>query len=504
MGEVTYTDFPFKLDPYKHQYDGWKMSRSTRAFALLPDMGCGKTKILLDTAAYLYLQGEINALVVVAPKGVYLNWVDDQIPTHMSDSVPYRVAYWTSYSKKDDKERMRKLEEPGKFLRILCVNIEAMASEKAVEFLFDFLKKYTCLMAVDESTTIKNPNAKRTRIIINAGKQAKYRRIMTGNPMPNGVMDIYSQYDFLGSSMLGHANFFSFRNRYAIMKEMKNGAKTFKHVVGYKDTEHLKETMKRCSFIIKKEDCLDLPPKTYQVVDVDMGDEQKKCYNKMLADSFILLENGQVSAPLVLTQLVRLHQIACGFLKPDFEDEIPFNEKNDRLETLIENLELHKGKAIIWATYRFNMRQIIDAIADRFGKDSVVHFYGETKRVERYDAVSRFQGRRAGVYDGVAMPEMPHDPNTKYMVSNPQSGRFGNTWTRADLTVYFSNSHNLEHRDQSEERNYRIGQDLPCTVLDLRARGTVDDKILKILKNKKTLSDSIIVSNWQWLLGEKV
>lgn len=505
MGEVTYTDFAFKTRPYSHQHDCWRVSRDKDFYGLFLDMGCGKSKIILDTAGYLALNKKIDATVILAPKGVYRNWYDGEVPTHFTDVVDYRMAYWSSSANKEERKSMGRLLEPGSFHRIFLVNIEAMASKRAVEELTEFLKKYRCLMVIDESTMIKNPDAKRTKILINIGQYAKYRRICTGNPIPNGPLDLYSQSEFLKKGITGYSNYFAFRNRFAIMQDQSSGGKTFKHVTGYKDLDHLKALMGKFAFIIKKADCLDLPQKIYQTIDVEMNATQIKAYNDMVADSLIkITESAQVSAQIVMTQLLRLHQISCGFMKPDYMDPIGFGEPNERMSALLSVLEQAPGKVIIWANYRYNIQEIMLHVSEKFGKDSIVHYYGATSDDERQFAKRHFQ-----------------DPNSpvRFIVSNPDTGRFGNTWTQATTVVYYSNSYNLESRDQSEDRAHRIGQtgavndmvtdaalkDTLCVLyIDLRVRGTVDDKIIKVLKAKKKLTDDIVQSNWRWLIEDKI
>jgi SNF2 family DNA or RNA helicase len=472
------------------------VSKDRKAYAYFMEMGTGKSKVVIDNAGYLFLNKRIGGHVIVAPKGVYLNWVENELPIHMSEAVPMQVAYWSSYARKEEREALKKLHQPGNMLRTLVVNVEAMNSERAVDEVVDFMKKYSCMLTVDESTAIKNPQAKRTKILINVGKFAEYRRICSGSPMPNGPLDLYSQTEFLQKNLLGYTNYFAFRNRFAIMQDQRFGQQSFKRVVGYRDLDALKALMHKFSFIVKKQDCLDLPPKVYQTIDITMGPRQMAAYNAMLNDAYIQLDKGtQVTAPMVMTQLVRLHQIVCGFMKPDFMEEVPFGEPNERLATLLDLLDQAPGKVIIWASYRYNVRQIVAAISEKYGKESVVDFYGATSDDDRKYAKQAFQDSSSPV---------------KYIVSNPASGRFGNTWTQGTTTIYYSNDYNLESREQSEDRNHRIGQagavhtpgqDPSVLYIDLQVRGTVDERIVKVLKAKKKLTDEIVQSNWKWLLG---
>jgi SNF2 family DNA or RNA helicase len=462
-------------------------------------MGLGKALMELMTAAYLYKAGKISRLLVVAPKGCYAVWFDNEVPKHLSENLPYKLAYWSSYSNKEDKKQLASLESPGEALRILVVNVEACNSERTVDFMVDFMKKQATMLVVDESTVLKNPQAKRTKIMINVGKFAKYRRICTGNPIPNGAIDLWSQTEFLQKNLMGFTNFYAFRNRFAVLQDQRFGNQSFKRIVGYRDLDALRRMMDKFSFICKKEDCLDLPKKVYQTVDVQMGPRQTEAYNKMLNDAFIALSDGSsVTAQMVMTQLVRLHQIACGFMKPDHMPEVPFGEPNDRVETLLSLLEQAPGKCIVWATYRYNVRQLVDAIGKKFGEESVVDFYGATSADDRKYAKQAFQD-----------PDSP----VKYIVSNPASGRFGNTLTQGTTVIYFSNSYDLEFREQSEDRAHRIGQvgaihvpgeDPSVLYVDLVAKGTVDERIVKVLKAKKKLTDDVVQSNWRWILGSQV
>ncbi len=351
-------------------------------------MGVGKSKILLDTAAHLYLEGKIKALVVVSPKGVVWNWYDKEVPQHMSDVVKYSMAYWSSAPRKEERDNLQTLvNEEGDHLRIFLVNCEAFTSitNTASEYLFKFLKKFPTLMAVDESTTIKHRTAARTKVLIKLGRLAKYRRILSGNPIPNGPLDLYSQADFLDPRLLGFSNFFGFRNRFSIVQDMRFGTRSFKKVVGYRDIESLTRLMRQFSFIIKKSDCLDLPEKVFQIIDVEMGDYQKELYNRMVEESFIALDSGAtVSAQMVMTQLVRLHQITCGILSTD-QGELDI-EPNPRIEALLDLLEQAEGKCIVWATYRRNIAQITRAIHEKFGPDTLVDFYGGTDKDDRREA----------------------------------------------------------------------------------------------------------------------
>jgi len=481
-------------DPREHQVACFDMSRERESFAIFSEQGTGKSLMALMTAAYLYRERKIGRVLIVAPRGCYRVFVDDEIPKHLSPLIPHKVAVWSSYQTKEIKKQLETLESGGEMLRVLVVNVEACITERAANFIVDFMKRQPTLMIVDESTTIKSPTAKRTKVLINIGKYAAFRRICSGNPTPQSPLDLYSQTEFLKKNLLGYGNYFSFRNRFAVMAERRFGNRSFRQVVGFRDLEALKTAVSRFSFIVKKCDCLDLPPKIYQVRDVEMGEEQAKYYEKMANEAFIQLSaTAQVTATMVLTQLVKLHQITCGFLSPDGGPEVDIPGCT-RLEELMEILEQCEGKAIVWSTYRHNIRQIFSAIEEKFGKGTVGHYYGDTK-------VGRAEDPEEGTRIWLTKSFQNPDSKLRFIVANQASGRFGNTWTLGTTVIYYSNSYNLEFRDQSEDRSHRIGTVGPVTYIDLRTRGTVDDKILKILKAKKTLSEELVQSNWRWILG---
>lgn len=483
------TDFNFKSVPYRHQLDAWELSKDREYYALFIDLGGGKSKVLLDTSAYLKLENKIDAQVIVVPKGVQVAWVEEQIPNHLAceDNV---TAYWTAAPRLEERTALTNLlEAPGSHMRTLVMNCEGLTSldSKATEYLTRFLKKYRCMLAVDEATVIKSSAAHRTKILIKLARLAPYRRILTGNPIPNGPMDLYSQAEFLKKGLLGFSSFFGYRNRYAILQDCRFGSKSFLKIVGYRDEEALKTMMRSFSFIISKSECLDLPPKIFQEVDVEMGVQQKAAYKTMLEESYLELESGaSVTADLVMTKLTRLHQIACGFMSTD-QGVVEFEGANPRIAAMLDQVEQAPGKVIVWASYRKNIEQVIAALSNKYGRNSVVTFYGDTPKDERSSATSKFQNPESGV---------------RFMVANPQSGKFGNTWTQGTTVIYLSNSYNLEDRQQSEDRSHRIGTTQSVVYIDLRVRNTVDDRILKVLKAKKKLTDQIVSSNWRWLLGQ--
>jgi len=475
--------YPFKTRPYAHQSEAWEQSKSKSEYALFMEMGTGKSKVIVDNIAYLYDTGRIDTAIIVAPKGVYRNWINSELPTHMPDHVKYTTAVWTATPKKEEAQALEAIRFPSHDLRILVVNVEAFSTKRAVQWLDKFmLVSGKVFMCVDESTTIKNPSAARTKSLIKIGRQAHYRRILTGEPVTRSPMDLYSQCQFLDPALLGFSSYYSFRSRYAIMVDMKAGARSFKKVVGFQRLEELSDMIKSFSFRCKKDECLDLPDKIYQYRYVEMTKEQKKAYNDVSKMAFTKIDGELLTADNVLTQMLRLHQITCGHIKTDEGKTISLD--SGRLNALMETLEETPDKVIIWANYLADIAAITGAIGKEYGDESLVSYYGGTSDDDRQTAIKRFQ----------------EDPTCRFFIGNPQTGGMGITLTAANTVVYYSNSYNLEHRLQSEDRAHRIGQKNNVVYVDLVCSGTVDEKIVKALRAKKQVASQVMGDAWrEWL-----
>jgi len=316
----------------------------------------------------------------------------------------------------------------------------------------------------------------RTKNLVELGKFAKYKRILTGSPVTKSPMDLFSQCMFLSPAALNFNSYYAFQNRYAIVQKRTMGTRAFQEITGYRRLNELNQKLDRFSNRTLKEDCLDLPDKMYIRRDVALTDEQKRLYVQMKKLALAKLENGELATTAsVLTQIMRLQQICCGHLQPD-EGEIQPVESN-RLKELLEITDELQGKAIIWATYTHDIQQIASALRDRFGPESVATYFGGTPQDERQDIVERFQ-----------------DPDNmlRFFVGQPKTGGYGITLTAATTMIYYSNSYDLEIRLQSEDRAHRIGQNNKVTYIDLVSPRTIDEKILKALRNKINLAGQVL------------
>jgi hypothetical protein len=501
---ITAQDYQYKTDPYEHQAKAFMLCRNEIDFALLMEMGTGKTKVIIDNAAWLYAQGKLDFLLVVAPNEVHKNWVLRELPIHLPDWVPHRAAIWSSDMKSKDMKAYEKLWDP-KFqgLRVLAVNVEAFGVQerwwrakrngpkKFGTEVHRILDTFRTMFVVDESSKIKTPGARRTKRLWALGKRGSYRRIMTGTPITNSPLDLYAQFRFLGATYLGFTNFFSFKHHYADWKTERNwkSEKDYEVCTGFKNMDELTERMDAVSFRVTKKDCLDLPEKTYVRRLVAMSDEQRRKYIKLRDDALLELQNEEFKVTNVLVKMLRLQQVLGGWLpnldEPGETTPLFENPKsNPRMKAVLDVAEETSSKIIIWARFRSEIVALTEVLNKEYGAGSAVPFYGDVKSADRNDYIDRFQDK---------------DSPCRFFVAQQHSGGYGLTLTEASYVVYYSNDFSLEARLQSEDRCHRIGQKNPVTYIDLECLGTIDTRIITALREKKKLADTITrddVSSW--------
>jgi SNF2 family DNA or RNA helicase len=214
--------YPYKTNPYEHQRNALNQSAEKTQWAYFMEMGTGKTKVTIDNMAYLFLQRKIMAALVIAPKSVYTNW-ESEIETHMPDVIKYKTYKWNIDKPKDFHELL-KLKD----LKIFLINVEALSTKRGFDACVDYLKENKLnFVVLDESTTIKNRSAKRTKNILALQRLSHMRRILTGSPITKSPLDLYTQCQFLSPELLGFSSYLAFRNRYAEMTDIPVGSGRF-------------------------------------------------------------------------------------------------------------------------------------------------------------------------------------------------------------------------------------------------------------------------------------
>jgi len=467
-------NYKFKTNPYKHQMTALEKSWNRETYAYFMEMGTGKTKVLIDNAAMLYDKGKIDGLLIVAPKGVIGTWYNQELPAHLPDHIQAVSVLWKSNITQKQKSKLDTLFEVGHDLHILIMNVEAFSTAKGMQFAQKFLISHKTLMAIDESTTIKNPKAQRTKNIVKLSTMAKYRRILTGSPVTKNPLDLFTQCYFLDPYHLDHSSYYSFRMRYAIMKTAHISGRSIQLVSGFKNLSELSDKLQPFSYRVLKEDCLDLPAKIYMKRNIELTPEQNKIYQQMKKEALATLNGKTITTVTALTQLMRLQQITCGHFVAD--DGTTENIKSNRLSELMDILEEVEGKAIIWAHWQKDIQNIVKEIRRVYGPGSVVDYYGLTPQEQRQENKDAFQ----------------NDSKVRFFVGTPQTGGYGLTLTAANTVIYYSNGYDLEKRLQSEDRAHRIGQKKSVTYIDIMADETVDAKIVKSLRKKINIASEVL------------
>jgi SNF2 family DNA or RNA helicase len=498
---MTYTP---KRTPWAHQAKAIERLEGKRHFALLMRMRTGKTKVTLDDFGRLWDANEVDDLLVVAPAGVYRTWVtalqDHADPNFLEQCRVHVYSAAATARSNGEAKRITEFLGDQSRPRVLLMNAEALGhfngTRNAHKMATTFLSQRRVYMALDESTVIRNPDAKKSAYIAyELGPRARYRRILTGLLTPGGPFDAFMQFEFLRPGVLGFSNIFTFKSRYGVTKklwvpgrpnaskERQRRAHTVEQIVGYKNVADLAQRVAPHAFRVALEECYDMPPKIYQTREVELTDEQSRIYRELLAYATAKLSDQKhVTATEAMTQILRLHQVLCGHVRDEEGEihEVPTNREKE----LLELIEQHDGKAIIWCSYDHDIRRVVRALEKEYGLGCCARFWGgnvPTREMEE----RQFQ----------------EEPECRFMVATPAAGGRGRMWAAADLVVYYSSSYDLEHRDQSEERPQAVGKTTSVLYVDLMARGTVDEKIIQCLRDKIDLAAQVSGDGWKsWVV----
>jgi len=399
-------NYKFKTKPYAHQLKALEMSWNKEVFAYFMEMGTGKSKVLLDNISMLYDKGKINGALIIAPKGVYKNWFDAEIKTHLVNHIDKKVVLWQALINQKQQDKLDTLFKPEVDLHILLMNVEALSTKKGVDFANKFLISHSSLIAVDESTTIKNPSAKRTKNILKLASLSKYRRILTGSPVTKSPLDLYTQCAFLDEYLLDYSSYYAFRTRYAVMRSANFNGRSVQIVVGYRNLDELAEKLKSFSYRVLKDECLDLPDKTFMKRIIQLTPDQKKLYSQMKQMALAEMNGKMITTSTALTQLMRMQQITCGYFKAD--DGTTQEINNNRIDELIDVLGEIEGKTVIWAHWQNDVKHIIKAVVKEYGEGCCVDYYGLTPQSERQDNINKFQ----------------NDPKVRFFIGTPATGGY--------------------------------------------------------------------------------
>lgn len=473
--------FLYKTDPYEHQRTVFEESRDRDIYGLFWEMGCGKSKTALDTAAWLFAKRAIDGVLIIANKGSYMGWYYEHVPTHLS--CAHYSTYWSSAMRKHERENVEQAMEPDdETLDILSVNAEALSRGQAVKQMNRFVDNHDCLIIVDESDTIKNTTSARHKNIIELGKKAKYRRILTGTPVAESPLDLYGQCHFLKPGLLGFNSEFNFRHYYASIQEIAVNPQRpwvkFERILQLLNQDELSKHLNEFTSRIKKETCLDLPEKIFETYYVEHTAEQAKAYADFRDTSVLEFEDGMLTSTSAMSNLIKLMQINNGFVKDDqgLLRDIPHN----RINALMDIARTTGGKRIVWCHFTKDVDNVCKALADEYGMD----------------AVARYDGHNSDTRD-FELQLWKEQPEREWLVSNLAVGSRGlNLQHDSHMMIYYSMNHRLQHWLQSQDRIHRPGQRFACTYVSLIARGTVDIAVYRALRDKKNLAD-FFMTEWR-------
>lgn len=485
MPEIDANDFPFVFPNLAHQAEEWEVGRDAEYRALFWDPGLGKSKAAIDKMGWLWLNGKIDTVVIIAKRGEYSNWPTVELPEHMPAAVPYVQARYRSGLRAEEKASIKRLvNEHRDKLRILVINIESLPFEGGkVARAFVKSRRKGLMLVLDESTCAKTVKAARSKVVYELTKFAKYKTIMTGTPITRSPMDLWGQCKVLGDGVLGHSSFFAFKSDYAIEEVVYLGTRHFNQITGYKNLDRLNLKLKTFASIKTRDECLDLPPKIYKKIEVPMTGRQQELYEMMRDEAIAVFKDGEILESVnALGIMSRLDQIACGQLRKE-DGSFEIIESN-RPEALLEKLEISSVKGIIWCNYRGLLEYLYGLISKEYGPETVGRYYGGVVDGEREETISAFK-----------------DPDNKlrWIVANQQSMGYGRTLVIGKENYYFSNGPNLEHRLQSEDRTMRIGQTSSVLYTDFFSSDTINERMLTLLRQKKSLSHLVLgtkITDW--------
>ena len=450
------------------------MQNINKGFGLLFEMGCGKTLTAIAIAGAGYQMGKVERLLIVAPTSVVAVW-----PKELQEYAKFKYTCKTLLGEK--KQRIKQIDDllkfPFKALKVAVINYESTWRPEILEKLKEFDAD---MVIADESQRIKTYDAAQSKAMHELGDQARYKLILSGTPVQTAAIDIWSQYRFLDKTVFGD-NFFKFRGRYAIMGGYGN-----KKIVGYKDLEGLIKKEHSIAFRVTKDEALDLPEQTFETRKIQFSQKEKNLYERIKKDSYAELDGGgHITATTVLTRLLRLQQLAGGFLVQDDaqKPQLVSRAKLDALADIIEDYVIGSGKKlVIFARFIAEVKAIMELAGKVLPKElKQVAIYGDIKKEDR---------------GGIVKQLFQEDPNTVLFIGQIDTAGTGITLTAADTCVYYSKNFNYATYSQSLSRIHRIGQRNCCTYIDLEIEGTIDELISKALSRKEDMAKTV-VDNWR-------
>lgn len=480
-------------DLWKHQEDAINRAKDLDSFALFFQMGTGKTRTAIETLNKKNEDaGKLCSTIVFCPPIVCSNWVDEYLKFSGIQKADIVVLNGSEKNRintfilKGYDNHFRKVD------RIFITNYEALLMKDLYKRLLDY--KADCII-FDESHKLKSPSSKRSKLACTLANpngewpaKAPFKLLLTGSPVLNSPMDIFQQFKIMdGGKSFGH-NFFSFRAKYFYDKNVSMPKHNYfpNWQVRPNALEEINRKIFENGMVVKKEDCLDLPPLIKKTIKVQMNSDQKRIYTQLAKEYVAVIEeNKTVSATLAMVKGLRLMQIASGFVSVDGEDDDspakmkPFKNhpKGEALRELLEEIAPNH-KVLVWAAWKQNYNEIKEICSDL-----------GLKYVEVHGGISSEQKQKN-------IDEFKTIESCRVFIGNAGSGGIGINLINAPVSIYFSRTFSLEHALQSEARNHRGGAEIhdKITHIDLVCEGTIDESVCEALTRKEKISDKLLNS----------
>lgn len=474
---VNECGYIFNRMPMEHQLRAFNLSKDKEAFGLFMEQGTGKTKVTIDNACYLYEQGKIDMMIVVAwPNGVHRNWVQYELPEDMS--VPYMAEYWQANLTKKKINALEKVFNADGFLKVLTFNVEAFASKNAKAWIMRALKENKCLLVIDQSASIKNHEAKRTKFLIKVSTKAPYRRILDGSPIAEGPGELFSQFKFLNPMIIGHDTWTAFRAEYCEMNPYIPGV-----VKSYRNIEDLQRKIDGFSFRVLASECLDLPDRIYKRWHFNLNPEEAQVYKNLNSKGLAYFEGDELKENRALVKNLRLQQVASGWFYNRLEKKvISLEYPCARFEALREIIKQMEGKALIFTRFRADLAML----QAKLSKEAVSYHGG-------IDEDQRDANKHAFMTD----------PAIRFFLGQPRAAGIGHTLTAANTIIFYNNDSSLRFREECEKRAHRKGLKGGLIIWDLIASKTHDKKTVDLLQQKKDVSEMIMQDPESFFLVEE-
>lgn len=503
--DIPTYEYPYVLKPFDHQRVTVEAAYGAEYFGLLMEMGTGKTKCFIDETS-LYGLGlkadELLKIIVTCPKGLIGNWEREFKKNYADHFLNYHIECL-------NKGELKAIQQ---ITTLLCssspIKIIIVSQDSVSTLLKYLLLLKPTILGIDESHYLKNPSTQRWKAINQLAQASAMRRILTGTPISNNIMDVWSQFELLRPGILGYATYHAFKQRFAEFNDW-NGHST---VTGYRDEnlEELQEAMAKCSFVVKKAECLDLPPKRYDVIKFEMPPAMREIYDKFASEFYVQLENGsEVSTEHIIVQMLKLGQICSGYVsaikkvedvsyegevEPEVTRVIEYIPGGDvKLEGLLERADdvLREGKLIIWSRFKLDSEAIHRALTEKY-KDR--GWFGGKYDSTVNDSVREYNKNAFG--DMAKDGPTAGDDNFRWLCGSPRAGGVGLTLlgtqrVRCTNVFYYSSDFNFGARDQSEDRVHRIGLLNPVLYTDFIYADSIEEYIAQKLQGKRDLATAV-------------